>query len=680
MKRALAAVAVLAAIVVQPVLSSPAADAATSAPAVSLLGHGWGHGRGMGQFGALGYAINDGWSYHQILDHFYGGTASGQAPAGTVMTVDMSQRDGAMTIVAQEAGMLSLPPAAHVTCTSGSACAVMIQRTSAGTWTVSQGTACNGGTSGWKVTATGVAGASIPVTATAGSTDNRQQMLQLCEDDGTRWLRGDIWAVDTGTTQATVNHVPLEGYVQGVVPNEESSSWGTLGGGTGEQALMAQAVAARSYSLAEHYASYARTCDTTSCQVYAGRAFESNSGAFEDLEGTSEFASSDQAVTSTAGEIRVFASGGGGPAGTVALTEFSSSTGGYTAGGTFPAVADDGDSISANPNHTWTDEVPASTIEAAFGGGLGTLQSVEVTGRNGLGELGGRVTTLTLVFSGGSVHTTGSAFAAAARLRSNWFTVTAQPGAGSTPAPPRYHVLLSNGTVDAFGGAPSYGSLSAAAAGTTAVGIGETPGGYDVLGGNGGVYTFGSATWYGSVRGKGLNAPPFQLATTPDGNGYWIVAFDGGVFAFGDAGFHGSTGNLVLNQPVVGMAPTADGAGYWLVARDGGVFSFGDAHFHGSTGNIRLNQPIVAMAATPDGGGYWLVGADGGVFSFGDAAYQGSLPGLGVQARVVSLAAGGSGYLVATSDGRVYGFGVAASGGPATTGASAATVALAVSR
>ena len=40
-------------------------------------GQGWGHGIGMGQWGALGYAIGqdngDGnWTYTQIVNHYYG--------------------------------------------------------------------------------------------------------------------------------------------------------------------------------------------------------------------------------------------------------------------------------------------------------------------------------------------------------------------------------------------------------------------------------------------------------------------------------------------------------------------------------------------------------------------------------------------------------------------------------
>jgi hypothetical protein len=522
---------------------------------------------------------------------------------------------------------------------------------------------------------------SIAITSTQAGTNNQPDMLGMCEDDGVRWLRGDLWAVDTGSTQATVNHVPLEAYVEGVVPRESPSSWGTMGNGAGEQALLAQAVAARSYAMADTYTPYAKTCDTTACQVYGGRAFTDSSGNYSDLEGTSMYASSDSAVSQTAAEVRMFSSGGG-----VALTEFSSSTGGYTAGGTFPAVVDNGDSVSANPNHTWTDTAAVSDIDSAYGSGLGDLTSLEVTGRNGLGDMGGRVTTLTLHFARGDVSTSGSAFAANLGLRSDWFTITSQPSAsgGTSPPPPPvlgYRALAADGTVYSFEGAPGYGSFDADAAKTTGVSIGSTPGGYWILAGDGSVHPFGTGLNHGSLAGKPLNAAPFQLQPTPSGDGYWIVAFDGGVFSYGDAAFRGSTGNRRLNKPVVGMAPTPTGKGYWLVASDGGIFSFGDAHFWGSTGNIHLNQPVVAMAATADGKGYWLIASDGGVFSFGDARFAGSLPGIGVHERAVALVSPpGGGYLVATAPGHVYGFGATAHGGPADDSASSSTVSLAWAR
>ena len=68
------------------------------------------------------------------------------------------------------------------------------------------------------------------------------------------------------------------------------------------------------------------------------------------------------------------------------------------------------------------------------------------------------------------------------------------------------------------------------------------------------------------MGGQHLNAPVVGVATTPDGQGYWLVASDGGVFAFGDAPFEGSMGGRHLNAPIVGIAPTRNGQGYWLVA------------------------------------------------------------------------------------------------------------------
>ena len=46
----------------------------------TLTGHGWGHGIGMSQYGALGYAEH-GWGYKQILEHYFTGTHVGAAAA-----------------------------------------------------------------------------------------------------------------------------------------------------------------------------------------------------------------------------------------------------------------------------------------------------------------------------------------------------------------------------------------------------------------------------------------------------------------------------------------------------------------------------------------------------------------------------------------------------------------------
>ncbi|MEC7915297.1 MAG: hypothetical protein VX963_03360, partial [Actinomycetota bacterium] len=43
---------------------------------ITVQGRGWGHGRGLQQWGALGYAIDHFWSYEQILQHYYSNTVN----------------------------------------------------------------------------------------------------------------------------------------------------------------------------------------------------------------------------------------------------------------------------------------------------------------------------------------------------------------------------------------------------------------------------------------------------------------------------------------------------------------------------------------------------------------------------------------------------------------------------
>ena len=73
--------------------SSAGAARAGVASAATLVidGAGDGHGVGMSQEGALGYAEH-GYSYNAILAHYYTGTALGQAPAGTMVKVLIGSR------------------------------------------------------------------------------------------------------------------------------------------------------------------------------------------------------------------------------------------------------------------------------------------------------------------------------------------------------------------------------------------------------------------------------------------------------------------------------------------------------------------------------------------------------------------------------------------------------------
>src|SRR5581483_757691 len=574
----------LGATAVEAVRAGPAA--AFRGATVDLVGHGFGHGRGMGQWGALGYAVK-GWTYNQILDHYYGGTKMGTAPAGDI-TVQLSKFDGVDLVVVQEHGHL------HMSGNPGTFTVLRARKTGANQFTVESGTDCGGTV--WQPVAT-VPG---PVTFSPDDphTDVRTEMLQVCEPGGTRrWLRGQVEALvgtDAAniTTSRVVNKVDLEGYVRGVVPRESPASWGTTAGGLGMAALRAQAVAARSYALAERRSSWAQTCDTQSCQVYGGRAQEDASG-FSDLEQPT----TDQATADTAGQVRVFLSDG-----SVARTEFSSSTGGYTAGGVFPSVADDGDAVSSNPSHVWTAKIPVDVLEGAPPE-IGELQSVDVTKRNGLGDMGGRVLQVVLRGDKGKATLSGNdlralwAYSSSSRpsgLRSDWFEVVNNPSGGVS--------------------------------------------GYWVAAPDGGVFAFGDATFFGSVGGQKLNAPILGLTATPTGEGYWLLGADGGIFSFGDADFFGSTGSIRLNRPIVGMAAARGGDGYWLVASDGGIFTFGKAGFFGSTGSVRLNKPIVGMAPTATGRGYWLLASDGGLFSFGDAGFFGSTGSVRLNKPIVGMA------------------------------------------
>jgi hypothetical protein len=638
------------------IASAPPADAYPSAN-VELVRRGLGHGRGMSQWGAVGYAVGHGWSYTQILGHYYRGTTAGGV-GNDLMTVQMSKFNDRDTIVQQEKGR------ALVDGVGGEHGAVRVTR-SGGLFAVETGPSCAGP---W--TPTGVVLGAVRIRPAAGWTDDRTDMLQLCESGPVqnRWVRGDVVARNAdGATGAsdriTINELPMESYLKGVVPRESPASWGALGGGRGQQALMAQAVAARSYSFVNDTPGPAKACDTTACQVYGGRALQPAGGAFVDLEA----ASTNRAVDDTAGQVRL-------RNGAVDRTEYSASTGGWTSrvedGNKYGAVEDLGDGycepgVVCNPLHETKVSVPVATIEAKYG--LGTLERVVVVERNGLGAQGGRVTKLRFVFSGGSRDFAGEeAVRGAMGVGSSWFEVT------NPPASFPYHVVTRDGGVFSFGGAEFRGSLPGIGVRTPARDITEGPGGgYWILGEDGGVFSF-DVPFYGSMGGRRLNSPVVGMQASASRQGYWLVAGDGGIFTFGDAPFYGSTGNLRLNRPVVGMAPTGSGQGYWMVATDGGIFTFGDAPFLGSTGNLRLNQPVFAMAPTPSGNGYWLVASDGGIFTFGDAAFHGSLPGRRVLETAVELlpSPSGNGYLIVTAQGRVHAFGDAVSGGgPADVGA-----------
>jgi peptidoglycan hydrolase-like protein with peptidoglycan-binding domain len=244
--------------------------------------------------------------------------------------------------------------------------------------------------------------------------------------------------------------------------------------------------------------------------------------------------------------------------------------------------------------------------------------------------------------------------------------------ASAAPSAPRaaagFSAAATNVTVQigqpvAFGDAPSLGSMAGKRLNHPIVGIASTPdgNGYWLVASDGGIFNYGSARYYGSSGNIHLNSPIVGMAAAPDGKGYWLVAKDGGIFNYGSAHYYGSAGNIHLTSPIIGMAVAPGGTGYWIVAADGGIFAYGTAKFKGSTGGMHLNKPIVGMAASGNGEGYWLVASDGGIFAFGSARFHGSAGDIRLNSPIVGMAAapGGTGYWLVASDGGVFTYGFA---------------------
>lgn len=387
-----AALALIPAIVVQ-------APAQAAGDDVTIVGHGWGHGRGLSQYGALGYVVNYGWTYQQIVAHYYGGTTLGDNPRGDeVIDVELTGRtskDTAATGSGLTVDNVALP--------AGMTSVRLIWNGTKFRSEVTSGV-CGMGGSTWQQWQDFPAGAEL---RTPG---NRSL---LCDQNEMRTYRGSLVAVLVGGTSYTFNRVSIEDYLHGVVPRESPASWADLGGGKGAEALKAQAVAARSYALASRRASGARTCDTTACQVYGGvRTQAYGVTAVTELEDSR----TDKAIADTARKVMLTSSGA------VARTEFSSSSGGWTAGGVFPAVEDLGDAISGNPNHNWT--VTLTRAQLASKLGLSSIASFQVTERIAGGAEGGRVKTAVASNDVGAATTfTGNDVRLKLGLKSDWFTV-----------------------------------------------------------------------------------------------------------------------------------------------------------------------------------------------------------------------------------------------------------------
>lgn len=216
---------------------------------------GPGHGRGMSQLGAFANA-QEGWTAEKILGHYYPGATLGTVAANTVGIRLTAQDDSTLDTYAGTglwvAGQfVEAGQAAHLTPlpTGGANVVVTV--------------GCDGEVL-WQ------AATDDPFVYPVNREPNRPpaEHLTLC---GGSAYRGALGVATENGAARTVNRVDTEDYLLGVIPAEVQANWADKGG---VEALRAQAIAARSYVLAEHRFPYAQSCDTTDCQVYPGTAKE----------------------------------------------------------------------------------------------------------------------------------------------------------------------------------------------------------------------------------------------------------------------------------------------------------------------------------------------------------------------------------------------------------------------
>jgi len=400
--------ALTAGAVLAPIQPAVAAESYTPAAdgVFHVEGHGFGHGRGMSQWGAQG-AATLGKGYQTILGTYYPGTSFATLSTRTYLRVRIGADSDGDLRVRPARGLTAVSPQGSrlLPATIGRAKVTMWRARLASGSLRLQGYAAGA----WRTTT--IDGK----TALSGPLRFRTHagVARLVLPDGNQKdYRGQLWAYRDPRDNAVlrvVNHVPIESYLRSVVPAESPSYWKPA-------ALQAQAVAARTYALwrrAHMNFGYADICDTTACQVYHGVRLLDRSGA---LLRSYETANTDAAVKHTAGRHLRYGSG-------YALTEFSAANGGHSVYGNksyLPARADAWDGVIRNSAHSWTTSFTAARIQQRWPA-VGELRSIVVRSRDGRGEWGGRIRSLELVGTKSSVTVSGQVFASAMGLRSTWW-------------------------------------------------------------------------------------------------------------------------------------------------------------------------------------------------------------------------------------------------------------------
>ena len=336
-----------------------------------VKGAGFGHGVGMSQYGAYGYAKH-GFTYDQILTHYYTGTTIGTTADRSVRVL---LRDGARSVSFRGAGSACgaglKPGNGYVAKRKGPGVVLQSKK-------------------GRRIARCGAAmtAAGAPAVTLAGK--------------GT--YRGSLEVRASGSSLQAINVVEIEDYVRGVVSEEAPASWPL-------EALRAQAVAARSYGLSTgirggNFDLY----DDTRSQAYGGVAAET--------------AKTDQAVSSTRLQVVLYA-------GNVAETFFFSTSGGHTEnnensslGFGQPAIPylrgvdDPFEADAGSPYEHWKRKFSVGRMNSALHsiGLRGKLKNVAVTSRG----VSPRIVRANLIGTGGTTTINGPQLRTALGLPDTW--------------------------------------------------------------------------------------------------------------------------------------------------------------------------------------------------------------------------------------------------------------------
>jgi len=336
-----------------------------------VRGHGFGHGVGVSQYGAYGYALH-GKDYRFILAHYYQGSSIGQIEGTRIVRVllDISPGDIGFSAATSACGVALDPTRSYEAHRAGSRVKL---RSSAGKPLADCGAKLRAAGKG-KIAIAGV---------------------------GT--YRGVLEAVPTESEAGSlnvINALPVEQYVKGVVPNESPPSWPAA-------ELQAQAIESRSFALTAGV-------DGNGFDLYG----DTRSQVYDGL--SSETAATNAATNATRGQVVTYG-------GKIAETYFSACSGGYTEsiqnvffGPAVPYLTGVPDPYDYYcPLHNWTLKFSGPEISAKLGGYLdGKLKQVVITKRG----VSPRIVAAKLIGTGGVTTVTGEQIEVALGAYSTWMS------------------------------------------------------------------------------------------------------------------------------------------------------------------------------------------------------------------------------------------------------------------